>query len=92
MAGLSAVRVPEIIFAIVSSSVRRAVLLGSLAETMVTHRDSMGHALTVWLDGNESDFEELTKKLKVAGVRWPIVALLTVVFLSGFGSGRRTRR
>ena len=92
MAGLKAVRVPEIIFAIVASSVRRAILLGSLAETMVTHRDSFGHALVVWLDGNESDFEELTRRLRVAGIRWPVVAILAVAFLSGFGSGRKLRR
>ena len=48
-------------------------------------------AVKRWVDGNESDLEELTLRWRLAGVRWPIVILLALTFVAGYQAGRRAR-
>ncbi len=82
--------VPEIVLALAHSSIRRARLLAQLGSDLIQKRQPLASALA-WIDGNESDMEELTLRWRLAGVRWPIAILLSLACAAGFQAGRRRR-
>jgi hypothetical protein len=79
----------EVLLALAHSSLRRARLLGELGQDLIQNRRPPGDAVRRWIDGNESDLEELTLRWRLAGVRWPIVILLFLTFVAGYQAGRR---
>jgi hypothetical protein len=83
--------VPEVVMAIAHSSLRRARLLGELGQDLLQSRRPPGEAVRAWVDGNESDLEELTLRWRLAGVRWPIAILLGITFTAGYQAGKRSR-
>jgi hypothetical protein len=92
--GADAVDVPqldigEVLMSVAHSSLRRARLLADLGQDLIQSRRPAGHAIKRWVDGNESDLEELTLRWRLAGVRWPIVILLFLTFIAGYQAGRR---
>jgi hypothetical protein len=92
--GVDAVEVPqldfgEVLLALAHSSLRRARLLADLGQDLIQTRRPPGDAIKRWVDGNESDLEELTLRWRLAGVRWPIVILLVLTFVAGYQAGRR---
>jgi hypothetical protein len=82
----------EVLLALGHSSIRRARLLADLGQDLIQNRRSAGQAVRRWVDGNESDLEELTLRWRLAGVRWPIVILLALTFVAGYQAGRRAGR
>lgn len=95
--GPDAVEVPqldlgEVLLALGHSSLRRARLLADLGQDLIQTRRPAGEAVKQWVDGNESDLEELTLRWRLAGVRWPIVILLALTFVAGYQAGRRSWR
>ncbi|HEV8636253.1 MAG TPA: hypothetical protein VG370_18685 [Chloroflexota bacterium] len=93
-AGVDADEVPqfdfaEVLLALARSSLRRARLLVELGQDLIQTRRPPGEAVKRWVDGNESDLEELTLRWRLAGVRWPIVILLLLTFVAGYQAGRR---
>ena len=76
---------------IAHSSLRRARLLAELGQDIVQSRRPPGEAVRSWVDGNESDLEELALRWRLAGVRWPILILLGITFLGGYQAGKRSR-
>ena len=92
--GADALEVPpldfgEVLLALGHSSLRRARLLADLGQDLIQTRRPAGESIRRWVDGNESDLEELTLRWRLAGVRWPIVILLLVTFVAGYQAGRR---
>lgn len=84
--------IAEVFLAVAHSSLRRARLLGDLGRDVIENRRPPGEAVRSWVDGNESDLEELTLRWRLAGVRWPIVILLGITFMAGYQAGKRGRR
>jgi hypothetical protein len=94
--GVDAADVPrlniaEVVLAVAHSSFRRGRLLADLGRDVFENRRPPAEAVRTWVDGNESDLEELTLRWRLAGVRWPIVILLGMTFLAGYQAGRRSR-
>ena len=83
---------PEIAIAFGHFAARRAQRFGTLAAEVATRKARPSQILVEALDGNESDLEELTLRWRLAGLRWPIVILMAIVFTAGFNAGRRSRR
>jgi hypothetical protein len=81
----------EVLLALGHSSLRRARLLADLGQDLIQSRRPAADAVKRWVDGNESDLEELTLRWRLAGVRWPIVILLVLTFVAGYQAGRRAR-
>jgi hypothetical protein len=82
---------PEVVLALAHSYLRRARLLAELGQDVLQNRRRPGEAVRAWVDGNESDLEELTLRWRLAGVRWPIAILLGITFVAGYQVGRRSR-
>lgn len=94
--GVDAVEVPrldmaEVGLALAHSSLRRARLIANLGQDLIQSRRPPGEAVKAWIDGNESDLEELALRWRLAGVRWPIVILLALSFWAGVQAGKRGR-
>jgi hypothetical protein len=90
-ADLPRLDLPEVVMAIAHSTLRRARLLGDLGQDLIQTRRPPGEAIRSYVDGNESDLEELTLRWRLAGVRWPILILLGITFLGGYQAGKRSR-
>jgi hypothetical protein len=90
-ADLPRLDLPEVVMSIAHSSLRRARLLGELGQDLLQSRRAPGEAVRSWVDGNESDLEELTLRWRLAGVRWPILILLGITFAAGYQAGKRSR-
>lgn len=88
----SQLNVGEVLLAIGHSSIRRARLLASAINDVVSGRKPIDEAGLELLDGNESDLEELTLRWRLAGVRWPILILVLLGFVAGYNTGRRAPR
>lgn len=89
---VSELNMPEVALAFGHFAVRRAQRLAAMAADLATGRTRPVQALVVALDGNEADLEELTLRWRLAGLRWPIVILMGIVFAAGVKAGRRGRR
>lgn len=77
--------------ALAHSTLRRARLLAQLGDDIIRARRPLAQAAVAWVDGNESDLEELTLRWRLAGLRWPIAILLVLAFMAGYNAGRRSR-
>lgn len=82
----------EAAIALGHSSVRRARLVATFVNDLVSGKRQLLPATRELLDGNESDLEELTLRWRLAGVRWPIGILMVLSFVAGLNAGKRGRR
>ncbi len=82
----------QIVIAGLQSSARRTRLFGELAIDLARQRRPPLAAVLAYLDGNEAEIEELMLRWRLAGVRWPLLALIAFASVLSYMRGRRDGR
>jgi len=86
------VDIGQIVMAGLQSSARRTRLFGELAVDLARQRRPPVAAVLAYLDGNEREIEELMLRWRLAGVRWPLLALIAFASILSYMRGRGDRR
>ena len=89
---VSDLNLPEAAIAFGNFAARRAQRVASLASDIASGRKRPAELVVDALDGNEADLEELSLRWRLAGVRWPILILMGLAFVTGLNAGRCGRR
>jgi hypothetical protein len=89
---VSDLNLPEAVMAFGNFAAHRARRVAQIASEVAAGQKRPGELVVEALDGNEADLEELSLRWRLAGVRWPILILMALAFVTGLNAGRRSRR